>query len=167
MSEWGKARGEMKKEFSWMEKLVDGYSYQDPKHTDKTDNKVRTLIADEIKKCRDTLFPMIEAAYLDQDMKSAGPLDDVMQWLDIFLLELGLKMNWSEVGDHRDYMRLIKFDITLIKNAKKLAEILDDMHERVLKRKDTRSVPAKSAQIKKYILDLLKVFKKRRHSLGG
>lgn len=167
MSEWGKAKGEMKKEFAWMEKLVDGYSYKDPKHTDKTDNNVRKLVAEEVKKSRDTLFPLIEAAYMDQDMKSAGPLDEVMQWLDIFLLELGLKMNWSEVGDYKDYMRLIKFDITFIKNAKKLTEILDDMHERVMKGKDTRSVPKTSAQIKTYIMDLLKVFKKRRHSLGG
>ena len=167
MSEWGKARSEVKKEHSFMEKLVEGYNYKDPEHLDRTDRKVRILIADEIKKSRDFVYPMIEAAYLDQDMKSAGPLDEVMQWLDIFLLELGLKMNWSEVGDYKDYMRLIKYDVSLIKNAKKLTEIIDVLNERVLRHKDTRSVVTKCVQIKKYIVDLMSVFKKRRHSLGG
>lgn len=167
MSEWAKAKDEVKREFNDMEKLIDGYNYKDPKHTEKTDKKLRKLVADEINKTRDFLFPMIEAAYLDQDMKSAGPLDEVMQWLDIYLLELGLKMNWSEVADYKDYMRLIKFDVTLIRNAMKLTEILKDMQDSVLNGKGAASVPRKSTQIKKYIMDLLTVFKRRRHALGG
>ncbi len=167
MSEWGKARGQVKKEYNSMEKLIEGYNYKDPKHTDKTDEKLRKIVADEINKSRDFLFPMIEAAYREQDMKSAGPLDEVMQWLDIFLLELGLKMSWSEVGDYKDYMRLIKFDSALVQNAVKLAGFIEDMQDSVLRGKGGATVPKKCDQLKKYILDLMALFKKRRHSLGG
>ncbi len=167
MSEWVKAKDNVKKEFNAMEKLINGYSYKDPKHTEKTDERLRQLIADEINKSRDFLFPIIEAAYLDQDMKSAGPLDEVMQWLDIFLLELGLKMNWSEVAVYKDYMRLIKFDTTMINNASRLTGIMESMQDSVLNGRGASSVPGKSLQIKKYIMDLLTIFKKRRHALGG
>jgi hypothetical protein len=167
MSEWEKARGQVKREFGYMEKAVDGYSYKDGKHTEKTDEKLRGLIAAEITKSRDFLFPMIEAAYLEQDMKSAGPLDEIMQWLEIFILELGLKMNWSETADHKDYMRLIKFDVTLLKNSRQLTEILEDMQDDVLKGKGGSSVPRKCTQIKKYITDMMTIFKRRRHAIGG
>jgi hypothetical protein len=167
MSEWDKSKGQVKNEFNYMDKLIGGYSYRDPDHTEKTDEKLRKLVADEINKSRDFLFPMIEAAYLDKDMKSAGPLDEIMQWLDIFLLELGLRMNWSEVADYKDYMRLIKFDVTLIKNSKKLTQILEKMQNEVLNGRGGSGVPKKCLMIKKYVTDLMTVFKRRRHALGG
>ncbi len=167
MSEWEKAKGQVKREVSLMEKHIHTYSYKDSGHTEKTDRKLRELIAAEIKKSRDLLFPMIEASYLKQDMKSAGPLDEIMQWLEIFILELGLKMNWSETADYKDYMRLIKFDFTLVKNSRKLAEIIENMQDDVLKGKGVSSVPGKCTQIKKYITDMMTIFKRRRHAIGG
>ncbi len=166
MSEWVRAKREAKSESKAMEKEIEGYSYQDPKHSEKTDGKMRRLIADEVNKSRDSLFPMVEAAYIEQDTDDAAALEEVMQWLDVFLLELGLPLIWDEHADYRSYMKLIRADATMIINSRKLSKILEAMNEQVLHGK-SGSVVRKSAQLKKYISDLLAVFKKRRHALGG
>jgi hypothetical protein len=166
MSEWVKARGEAGKEFREMEKAISGYSYKDPEHAEKTDRRFRELIALNVRNSRDFLFPMIEAAYLQKDFDNAGALDDVMQWLDVFLLELGLKMEWNENANCKGFVSLIKSDVTMLRNSKMLAEIIEQMQKDVLHGKGG-SVVRKCAQRRKYISDLLLVFKKRRHSLGG
>ena len=166
MSEWVRAKREAKAENKSMEKEIDGYSYKDPKHSERTDEKLRRLVADEVNKSRDSLFPMVEAAYIEQDTDDATALEEVMQWLDVFLLELGLPLLWNENADYRGYMKLIKADATIVSNSRKLSNILEKMNAQVLHGK-SGSVVRKSAQLKKYITDLLAVFKKRRHALGG
>jgi hypothetical protein len=166
MSEWVKSKGEAKAECKAMEKAIDGYSYKDPKHSESTDEKLRRLIADEVNKSRDFLFPMVEAAYIEQDTDDATALEEVMQWLDVFLLELGLPLIWNENAGYRNFMKLIKADVTIIANSRKLSKILEKMQEQVLHGK-SGSVVRKSAQLKKYVSDLLAVFKRRRHALGG
>jgi len=167
MGYWSKAAGELRKSVSEMEEEISGYSYKDPKHTEKTDFKFRKIIASEINKCRDLLFPLIEAAYIEQDMKKAGVFDEMMQWFDIFLLELGIGMKWSEVAEKKDYMRLIRLDVSMLKNTRRLTDVMKALNESVLEKKRTVNVSEKGRQIKKYIMDLLSLFKKRRLSLGG
>ncbi len=166
MSEWVKATGEVKKEFKEMEGALRGYSYREPKKAESTDKKFRRLVGEETGRCRDSLFPMIEAAYMDNDMDNAGPLEEVMQWLDIFILELGLPLVWDDKAGYKNFAKLIRSDVTLLRNSRKLSEILDRMQKEVLHGKG-HSVIRKCAQLKKYISDLLTVFKRRRHALGG
>jgi hypothetical protein len=166
MSEWVKAKSEARADFREMEKALDGYSYKEPKHAERTDERFRRRIGDEINRSRDFLFPMIEAAYIEQDVDDATALEEVMQWLDVFLLELGLPLVWNENADYRSYMKLIRADVTISRNAAKLSKILEKMQEQVLHGK-SGSVVRKSAQLKKFISDLLTVFKRRRHALGG
>ncbi len=166
MSEWVKATREAKAEFREMDKAVPGYSYKEPKHAESTDDKFKHLIADEINKSRDFLFPMIEAAYLEKDWDNSGALEDVMQWLDIFLLELGLPLIWNENAGYKNFVRLIKADVTLLRNSRKLTKILEQMQDKVL-HGTSGSVVRRCAMLKKYVSDLLVVFKRRRHALGG
>jgi hypothetical protein len=166
MSEWVKARGEAKKEFKMMDKLVEGYGYAEPKHAEVTDKHFRRLLADEINKSRDFLFPMIEAAYIESNMDNAGALEEVMQWLDVFLLELGLPLVYNEKAGYREFARLIKSDSGLIENGETLAGVIKKMQDEVL---HGRSGPVvrKCAQLKNYLTEMLTLFKRRRHSLAG
>ena len=166
MSEWVRAKGEAKAEFKEMDKAVAGYSYKEPKHAESTDNHVKRLIADELNKSKDSLFPMIEAAYMEKDWDDSGALEDVMQWIDVFLLELGLPLQWDEKAGCRSFVKVIKADVTLLRNSRKLASILEKMNEQVMGGRGGSAV-RKSAQLKKFIADMLGVFKKRRHALGG
>lgn len=166
MSEWVKAKGEGKPEFKEMEKAVPGYGYKDPKKAESTDEQFRRMIADDINKSRDFLFPMIEAAYLEEDFDNAGALEDVMQWLDVFLLELGLPLVWGEKAGYKKFVRLMKADVTIMRNSRKLTKILEQMQENVMHGKGG-SMVRRCALLKKYVSDLLVVFKRRRHALGG
>ncbi len=166
MSEWVKAKGEAKKLFKEIEKEVEGYGYKDPKHAERTDEKFRRLMADWINKSRDFLFPMIEAAYLEEEVENAGALEEVMQWLDVFLLELGLPLVWGDNAAYKDYVKIIQSDVTLVRNGEKLAKTLESMQDQVL-HGHGGSMVRKCAQLKKFISDMLVVFKKRRHALGG
>jgi hypothetical protein len=166
MSEWIKAAKETKPEFREIDKAISDYNYSEPKKAEVTDERVRRLIAEHINKSRDFLFPMIEAAYLEKEMDNASALEDVMQWLDLFLLELGLPLVWDDRADYRKLAKLIKADVTMIRNSKQLEGILESMQDRVL---HGRSGPVvkKCAQLKKYISDMLGLYKTRRHVLGG
>ncbi|MBN2330347.1 MAG: hypothetical protein JXC85_00890 [Candidatus Aenigmarchaeota archaeon] len=166
MSEWVRAAREAKQEHNALKKEIEGYSYKDPRHSESTDESFRRLIADEVNKSRDFLFPMVEAAYIEQDTDDATALEEVMQWLDVFLLELGLPLIWNESADYRSYMKLIRTDVTVIKNARDLAKILGKMNDQVMHGK-SGSVVRKCAQLKKYVSDLLTILKRRRHALGG
>ena len=92
MSEWDKAKKESGKDGKMMAKLVSDYSYKDPATAKKTDRKVKKAVAENLNRSRDFIFPMIEAAYLRKDMENAGALEDNMQWLNVFLLELELQV---------------------------------------------------------------------------
>jgi hypothetical protein len=166
MSEWVKARGEAKAEFSDLSKAVPGYSYKDAKSAEETDGKLRKKLQGMVSASRDSLFPMIEAAYLEKDWDNAGALEDVMQWLDLYMLELGLPAEWNEKAGYRGHVKLIRSDLALLRNTAKLAKALEDMNEKVLHGKGG-SVVRKSAQLKQFITDLLGSYKKRRHALGG
>ena len=165
MSEWVKAKRELKKEFRKMEKEVKDYSYKDPEHAEKTDEAFRKILAQELNKSREIIFPMIESAYKESDMKNAGALEDVMQWIDVFLLETGLPLEWNKDADHMKYRKLIKLDVTILDNTRKLNGILEKMGEKATEG-GSGSAVKKCAQLKNYVSDLLRYFKRRRHSLG-
>ncbi len=166
MSEWESGKNHAKKEAKELEGLIDGYSYRDAKHAEKTDELYREILTKDMRKCRDLIFPLIEAAYIEQDFKNAGALEDVMQWLDVFLLELGLKLEWNDMATDSEYETLIKTDLVLLNNTNSLVDILDVFQQKTLHGK-AGSVVEKCGKIKKYVGDLLLLFKKRRHALGG
>jgi hypothetical protein len=166
MSEWVRATREAKADFKEMEKAVAGYSYKDPKKAESTDEHVKRILADEAHKAKDFLFPIIEAAYLEEEFDNTGALEDVMQWLDVFMLELGLPLEWDDRASSKNFVRLIKADVTLLRNVRKLAKILEQLNEKVL-HGHGGSMVRKSAELKKFISDLLVLFKRRRHALGG
>lgn len=166
MSEWNKAKGEVKRKARIMEKIISNYSYQDPKHSSATDKQVRITYGDDVNKARDLLFPLIESSYLENNMDNAGALEDVMQWLDVFLLELGLPLIWKLEANYRDYSRLIKYDVEMLENTRKLLKAFEKLNTEG-KKGEGKSFVKKSAQLKKSIQDLLSVFKRRRHVLGG
>jgi hypothetical protein len=167
MSEWEKAKDEAKREARIMQKEVRGYSYKDEEHAEKTDKEYRNLVSGFINDSRDHVFPMIEAAYLEKHFENASVLEEVMKWLDIFLLEIGLKLEWRDDADYRAFSRLIKADVTLLENSRKLAQITKKMKEDVLRNKAKKPLTKKAHQLRQYVSDLMLVFKKRRHSLGG
>lgn len=166
MSEWIKATGEVKKETKEMEKKVKGYSYRYPDKSETTDEKIRRLIADEINKSRDFLFPLIENSYRKSDIKNASALEEVMQWLDVSLLELGLPLIWSETAGYKSFEKLIRLDTAILKNSENLAKALEKFHDVVMKGRE-KDIPEKCVKMKKYITDVLSLYKKRRHILEG
>jgi len=166
MSEWVKAKRDRKQEHQRMEKAISPYNYENQKKALATDKKFRVAIGDEINKCRDLTFPMIEAAYLENDMNNAGALEDVMQWLDVFLLELGLPLEWNSEANYRLFSKLIRLDDQLYKDSKKLTLALSKLNDKTLKQKGG-SVVNQCATLKQYVTNLLTIFKRRRHSLGG
>lgn len=166
MSEWVKAKDAARKEAKEMEKSLKGYSYKDRESAGKTDTEYRKAVAGHINASRDLIFPMIESAYLEKDFESAGALEEVMQWLDVFLLELGLKLEWRDDAGYRDFVTLIRSDFTLLQNAGKLEETIGRMKKDALGGRG-RSVVKRCTQLREYVSDLMFVFKKRRHSLGG
>jgi hypothetical protein len=167
MSEWERGCEVAKKEKKAMERLVKSYGYRDEKSAGRTDIEVRKAVAGHVNDSRDLVFPMIEAAYLAQDMDDAGALEDVMQWLDVFLLELGLKLEWNDHAMHRNYVTLIRSDLALMQNSEKLHSAIGKLNEGYLKKKSVRSVKKRCEDIRSFISDVMLVFKKRRHSLGG
>ena len=165
MSEWANAKSEAKKELKEMEKSVPGYGYAEPKQAEATDGSFRKAMADELNRSRDFLFPMIEAAYIGKDMENAGALEQVMQWLNAFLLELSLPLLWNEKADSRAFSKLIRHDAALLGSAAKLTGTLKDMCDIVLHGKSV-AVAKKCAQLNASIIDMLSVYKRRRHALG-
>jgi hypothetical protein len=166
MSEWDKAKGDYKKEFRNMEKEIKGYSYKNPEKAESTDGKFRGILSEEVGKSRDFLFPIIEKSYIEGDLDDASAMEDAMQWLDVFMLELGLPLAWNDEAVRKDFARLIRLDFSLLNDTKKLADVFRDMQKRWLSGKGG-SADKKSASIKKFITELLTLFKRRRHSLGG
>jgi len=166
MSEWAKGKKEAGKEAREMEKLIDGYSYQDPGHAERTDVKYREMLGEEIGKVRDFLFPMLEAAYLEDNMDNAGGLQDLMQWVEVLALEMGLKMEWNRDAAYKNYEKLIKIDAALISDMQNLAKAAHQMNEDVMKGK-AGSVVKRCSEMKQTVTGIITSFKKRRHSLGG
>jgi hypothetical protein len=166
MSEWAKGRKETAKEAGEMEKLIDGYSYQDPGHAERTDQKFRELLGEEIGKARDFLFPLMEAAYLEDNMDNAGAVQDLMQWVEVLALEMGLKFEWNRDATYKNYEKLIKLDASLLANVQNMAKAVHQMNEDVMKGK-AGSVVKRCAEMKQSVSEIISSFKKRRHSLGG
>ncbi len=166
MSEWDAAKERARKEYRLIEKEIKGYSYASAKSAETTDTALRKAVAANIGMCRDHVFPMIEAAYMEKDFGSAGALEEVMQWLDVFMLELGLMMEWKDHAAMKQYATLIKADWTLLSDSGKLADVLERLNKETLSGKG-RSVVKRCAQVKGFVSDLMFVYKKRRHSLGG
>ena len=162
MSEWVKAKGESGKELKEVEKRLRSYSYREPKDAEATDREVRKAVAESVNGARDILFPFIEAAYTGSDMATAGAMEEVMQWLDVFLLEAGLPLVWSDKAVSKDFARLIRADAALLKGCATLGEMI-----RKLKGAAGKSAEKECAKAKEYITELLSVYKARRHALGG
>ena len=80
--------------------------------------------------------------------------------------ELGLPLMWNEGAGYRKFSKLIKLDATLLGNSKKLSEAIEKMQKNALGGR-SGSMVRNCATLKKYITDLLTLFKRRRHVLGS
>ncbi len=167
MSEWIEAKESAKRESQALGKVVKPYSYKDPKDAENTDMEIRRVAAKHIHGSRDIVFPMIESSYLEKEFKNVTALEDVMQWLEVFILEMELKLVWNSEAGYRQFRRLIKYDAELIRMAVKLESDVRKMMEGAKKGSGRKAVVKRCAEIKSGISDLMLVFKRRRHSLGG
>ena len=163
MVEWAKAKETAAREYKAMQKMVEGYGYGEGKAAERTDLHVRTLAAKSVNGARDELFPLIESAYLSKDFDTAGALNDVMQWLDLFLLEMELKLLWKDNAESRGYVVLMRSDAALLRGTGKLAASVKNLRHAGR----GRGVKKACAEIKESVGGLMMLLKRRRHSLGG
>jgi hypothetical protein len=164
MVEWTKAKEAAAREYHAMHKAAEGYGYGEGKAAEKTDLAVRRIAAKSINEAKDELFPLIESSYLGRDFDSAGALNDIMQWLDLLLLEMDLRMLWKADADYRGYVVLIRSDAALIRGAEKIAASVKGLKTAG---KGRGGVKKACAEIKESIAGLMMLLKRRRHSLGG
>jgi hypothetical protein len=163
MVEWTKAKEAAAREYKALQKTIEGYGYGEGKAAEKTDLSVRKVAAKSINEAKDDLFPLIEAAYMGKDFDSAGALNDIMQWLDLFLLELDLRMLWKSDAGYRGYVILVRSDAALVRGTEKVATSVKGLKSV----KGKGGVKKSCAEIKESIAGLMMLLKRRRHSLGG
>jgi hypothetical protein len=167
MGEWNRAKEAAKRDYAFMRKALKDYDYGEKKTAEATDFGVRNLAAKSVGEARDAVFPLIESSYMRKDFASAGALEDVMKWFDLFLLEMELMMMWKEPEGHRGYVILMKSDAVLLKGAEKLLSMSRGLGEGGEGGKAKPDAKKRCGQIKEAVMDLMLVLKRRRHALGG
>lgn len=159
MSEWVKAEREVK-EAKEIGKYIHDYSYINEEKSKQTDKKLRDLISKELKKSKDLLFNIMELAYKEEVDRVANEIQSVRDEIDIFLNEISIiKSKWNKISKE-GYIKIIKSDLTLIRNVKQLNEILNIIYNQVLSSK-AKDLIRKGEELRKYIYQLRGVFKER------
>lgn len=163
MSEWVRAKNEVK-EFRYMEKLVTGYSYKNEKESKLTDKGIRDLIADELNRSKNILFNLMRLAYKEEEDEIASNIEEVRDEIELFLNEIKTPLMWNDKLSKQSFERIIKSDLTLIKNTQQLTEILNGLYDQVLQSK-AKDLIRKSEELRKYVIELRQVFKERKLSV--
>ena len=159
MSEWIRATRELKKETKDLEKLIKGYSYQKRDRAERTDHKVRKVLAEDMEKSKEVVFNAMEDLYKDSDIDRVEKLKEVIEWMDVFTLELTVELVYDEDATSNEFGKLIRYDLSILKDSAKLAGTLSGMQ------KSAGSLVKKAGTIKKYVVGLLQLYKGRRHAL--
>ena len=171
MNEWENAKTKHLSKFKELRKLIPGYEYSDSHRAELTDGKLSLLILEELRKCKNTLFDIVEISYELQLDKLTKGVQKIRDELDIFADEI--KVRYFEWKSPPEFFleKIIEHDHGLVKGGEKFRETLDSIRKLIMKmekpggslfdKKQLELLERKTREAEQQLDSLVRLYKER------
>lgn len=166
MSEWREARESRTEKVGFLEKLIPGYDYSHEDCAHATDERLCSLLVEQLREAKRTLFNTLETAYELHREMLLKDFEQLRDDLDIFSDEVKARaFEWDRSKPCEWLERLIDHDYRLISGLGNLRKELDRLHREFLSSDenahDLRELNALIKTIERKTEDLAVLFKER------
>lgn len=159
MSDWKKIESRYGKEIEEIKQQVKDYEYSDKKGV-KTDEALRALLVEKLKKAKDKVSEIHELAY-----REGENLTDVRLLKD----EIDISLNEIKKSRFANFKKdkletLVNHDAVLIKNTNTIKEAVENLHTNILNSK-VENLQREAQIIKAALKELREIFSDRERLL--
>jgi hypothetical protein len=172
-SGWKEVKTRMWARIKEIEKEIPAYDYSETHHMVATDDKVKDIVVDELRKSKKLLFSILEGAYEQQKEGLTTDLHNIRDDIDIFLDEVKVKheIKWPERIPEEFLEKIVIHDLEILRAIPKLNGELDEIHKQILgmekpgtslfDREQLDKLNARTQSVKNQAADIMKLFKER------
>lgn len=173
-SAWKEVKTKMFARIKEIEKSVPGYDYSEKHHVIFTDDRIKDVILDELRKSKKILFWIVETAYEQQKEGLVKEAHSLRDDIDIFLDHVKIKHHssaWPETIPQEFLQKIVMHDSEILREIPKLNSLLDEIKKMALvierpgaslfDREQLDLLNRKLLEAKKRADDLMRLFKER------
>jgi hypothetical protein len=155
MSGWSSVTGSMASDIKSISRTIKGYDYSSEHDAEATDVKMCEFMIEEIRKAKDALFHIIQAAYELHEERLNRHFEGLRDDLDIFCDEIKIRdFHWSADLSPEWLGKLVTHDSSLISQMGRLNQELDDVYRlfmEAVKLYPEKTDPGHLEKIREYI----------------
>ena len=156
-----------------IEKDIPSYDYSEVHHMTATDDKVKDLVVDELRKSKKLLFNILETAYEQQKEGLTTDLHKIRDDLDIFLDEVKVKheVRWPQKIPEEFLEKIVAHDSEILRAIPRLNGELEDIEKHMLgmekpgsnlfDREQLDKLNGKTLSVKNHASEIVRLFKER------
>lgn len=172
-SSWKEVKTKMWARIKEIEKEIPAYDYSETHHMIATDDKVKDILVDELRRSKKLLFNILEGAYEQQKEGLTPDLHKIRDEIDIFLDEVKVKheIKWPEKIPEEFLEKIVVHDLEILRAIPKLNAELEEIHRQILgmekpgaslfDREQLDKLNAKTQSVKNQAAEIVKLFKER------
>lgn len=172
-SSWKEVKTKMWARVKEIEKEIPAYDYSEMHHMIATDDKVKDIVVDELRRSKKLLFNIMEGAYEQQKEGLTTDVHKIRDEIDIFLDEVKVKheIKWPERIPEEFLEKIVTHDSEILRAIPKLNAELEEIHTQILSmekpgtslfdREQLDKLNAKTMSVKTHAAGIIKMFKER------
>ena len=172
-SGWKEVKTKMWARIKEIEKDIPAYDYSEMHHMIATDDKVKDLMVDELRRSKKLLFNILEGAYEQQKEGLTPDLQKIRDDIDIFLDEVKVKheIKWPQKIPEEFLEKIVTHDSEILRDIPRLNGELEEIHKHILgmekpgtslfDREQLDKLNAKTLSVKNHAAEIVKLFKER------
>jgi hypothetical protein len=172
-SGWKEVKTKMWARIKEIEKEIPAYDYSEMHRMIATDDRMKDILLDELRKSKKLLFNILEVAYEQQKEGLTADLHNIRDDIDIFLDEVKVKheIKWPEKIPEEFLEKIVAHDSEILRAIPKLNGELEEVQRQILvmekpgtsffDREQLGNLNERTRSVKTHTLEIVKLFKER------